>query len=203
MLVDRRHTAGGSDAELDELPTIGGAGAKPATQEGLRAGSLVADNEIERELGRGGMGAVFLATQRTLGRKVAVKVMLGGSTLDPDAKARFLREAQAQASIEHPSVVRVYSFGESDGFPHFAMEYVEGTSLAGRLGDEGKIPYPEVLHFTDVGSADEYCRHAHYLWATRVIDGCGPTTYCPTDLVTREQMAKFLVNAFKLQAYGP
>ena len=86
-----------------------------------------------------------------------------------------------------------------DGDPNVPMAYADPVTL--RAYD--CTPGAESLHFTDVGSADEHCRHAHYLWATAVIDGCGITEYCPGDLVTREQMAKFLVNAFKLKAYGP
>jgi len=59
------------------------------------------------------------------------------------------------------------------------------------------------LHFTDVPDTDPLCKHANYLWAKGIISGCSPTEYCPTGEVTRDQMAKFLVNAFGLTLYGP
>lgn len=59
------------------------------------------------------------------------------------------------------------------------------------------------LYFTDVSVSDYFCKHAHYLWALNIISGCGSNLYCPSDPITREQMAKFLVNAFYLLLYGP
>ncbi len=66
--------------------------------------------------------------------------------------------------------------------------------------------YPAVTfetHFTDVSATDQFCKHVHYLWAKGIIAGCGGTLYCPTNPVTRDAMAKFLVNAFSLSLYGP
>jgi len=59
------------------------------------------------------------------------------------------------------------------------------------------------IHFTDVPVTDGFCKHVHYLWAKGIVGGCGATTYCPTDTVARDAMAKFLVNAFGLKLYGP
>ncbi|HEY7113741.1 MAG TPA: S-layer homology domain-containing protein, partial [Thermoanaerobaculia bacterium] len=59
------------------------------------------------------------------------------------------------------------------------------------------------IHFSDVPASDPFCKHIHYLWAKGVVDGCTATTYCPNDNVTRDAMAKFLVNGFRLQLYGP
>jgi hypothetical protein len=59
------------------------------------------------------------------------------------------------------------------------------------------------VHFTDVSATDTFCKHVHYLWAKGIIAGCTSTTYCPTGTVSRDQMAKFLVNAFQLVLYGP
>ena len=59
------------------------------------------------------------------------------------------------------------------------------------------------IHFTDVPATDTFCKHVHYLWAKGIISGCGATTYCPADAVTRDAMAKFLSNAFQLLLYGP
>jgi hypothetical protein len=59
------------------------------------------------------------------------------------------------------------------------------------------------VHFNDVPNTDSFCKHVHYLWAKGIVGGCSVTTFCPTGNVTRDAMAKFLVNAFKLQLYGP
>jgi len=59
------------------------------------------------------------------------------------------------------------------------------------------------VHFTDVPDTDPFCKHVHYLWARGVLDGCGPDQFCASGDVTREEMAKFLVNAFGLKLYGP
>jgi hypothetical protein len=57
--------------------------------------------------------------------------------------------------------------------------------------------------FTDVPASSPFCKHAHFLWARGIISGCGATTYCPNDLVTRDAMARFLTNGFAVQIYGP
>jgi hypothetical protein len=64
-------------------------------------------------------------------------------------------------------------------------------------------PASPSTHFTDVPASNGFCKHAHFLWARGIITGCGATTYCPNDPVTRDAMAKFLSNAFKIQLYGP
>lgn len=84
-------------------------------------------------LGAGGMGVVYLALDETLRRQVAVKVTSALLGDDLQARPRFLREARAMAAVEHPNVVRVYSFGESEGRPYLVMEYVRGESLAQRI----------------------------------------------------------------------
>jgi hypothetical protein len=79
------------------------------------------------------MGVVYLADDAVLGRTVAVKVIAEGRWPNPGDRQRFLREARSMAAIEHPNVVRVYSFGEAEGRPYIVMEYVKGESLAARL----------------------------------------------------------------------
>ena len=89
--------------------------------------------EILKELGRGGMGVVFLARQPGLGRFVALKQLLSGKLASPEELMRFRREAEALARLDHPNIVRVYDSGEQDNIPYLALEYVPGTTLAERL----------------------------------------------------------------------
>jgi WD40 repeat protein/serine/threonine protein kinase len=96
--------------------------------------------EIQSELGRGGMGVVYKATQLGLNRLVALKMILAGSHAAPRDHARFRQEAEAVAQLGHPNIVQVYDIGEADGIPYFALEYVEGGSLVSRLhGDPQPI----------------------------------------------------------------
>jgi eukaryotic-like serine/threonine-protein kinase len=86
--------------------------------------------EIVRELGRGGMGVVYLARQIKLDRLVALKMIRSGELADPAERARFDAEARAAARLSHPNVVQVYEVGEHAGRPYLALEYVPGGTLA-------------------------------------------------------------------------
>ncbi len=94
---------------------------------------LIAGYEIVAELGRGGMGAVFLALQQPLGRRVALKILPASVAASSRRRERFLREARAVASLEHESIVRLFEAGESNGIPYFSMEWIEGETVAARL----------------------------------------------------------------------
>jgi WD40 repeat protein len=85
------------------------------------------------ELGRGGMGVVYLARQLRLNRQVALKVILAGDHAGPEQRVRFLAEAEAAAAVDHPGVVRVYECGAHAGQPYLTLEYCPGGTLADRL----------------------------------------------------------------------
>src|SRR5262245_6109204 len=89
--------------------------------------------ELQHELGRGGMGVVYAARQLKLDRVVALKLLLGGRFAGQDDRARFRREVEAVARLQHPNIVQVYDIGEHDGIVYAAFEYVEGETLAARL----------------------------------------------------------------------
>jgi tetratricopeptide (TPR) repeat protein len=101
-----------------------------------------------KHLGEGGMGTVFVAEETLLGRRVAVKVIHRRIAANPQSKARFLREARTMATVEHPHVVRVYSFGEVGAQPYLVMEYVEGETLEARIARCGKLPIDDALRIT-------------------------------------------------------
>jgi serine/threonine-protein kinase len=105
-------------------------------------GSVIAGNyHIEKKLGEGGMGAVYLGQHVKMGRKSAIKVMTQSMANDPDAIARFNREATNAARINHPNVCAIYDFGETpDGLIYLAMEFIEGESLSDLLEREGALP---------------------------------------------------------------
>lgn len=95
-----------------------------------RAGRTLGDYDLLREIGRGGMGVVYDAMQRSLRRRVALKVLPVTSSQDPRHIARFKNEAQAAAQAQHPNIVPVFSVGEVDGVHYYAMQLIEGESLA-------------------------------------------------------------------------
>ena len=84
---------------------------------------------LQRELGHGGMGGVYLAHDKMLDRQVGIKVMLKSLGDDPAFVERFQREAQAAARLNHPNIAQIYSFGKENGMPYIAMELVSGGSL--------------------------------------------------------------------------
>jgi serine/threonine-protein kinase len=96
--------------------------------------------EIERELARGGMADVYLASDRQLRRKVAVKVLFPEFARDPSFVERFRREAQNAASLNHPNICAVYDWGQERGTYYIVMEYVEGRSLRDIIRAEGQVP---------------------------------------------------------------
>jgi hypothetical protein len=96
-------------------------------------------------IGHGGMGHVYLAEDELLGRKVAIKTILPEVAGEGARRARFLREARAMATVEHPRVVRVYSFGETAGQAYFVMELIEGETLAERLRRTPRLKLAEAL----------------------------------------------------------
>jgi serine/threonine protein kinase len=89
--------------------------------------------DIIRELGRGGMGVVYWAWQSSLGRPVALKMILAGSHAGPLELARFRTESEAVARLQHPHIVQIYDVGRHDDRPYMALEYVNGGSLAQKL----------------------------------------------------------------------
>jgi serine/threonine protein kinase len=92
-------------------------------------GTEIAGYRIESEVGRGGMGVVYLAEQASPKRRVALKILTPNLANDPTFRERFQRESDAAASIEHPNIVPIYGAGESDGQLYLAMRYVQGTDL--------------------------------------------------------------------------
>lgn len=118
--------------------------------EGLQLG----DFRLESKLGQGGMGEVYRATQISLDRAVAVKVLPQGLAHQSQFADRFEREAKSAARLIHPNVIQVYAFGIVQDIPYFAMELVEGEDLHERLTREGQLPLDDIMNImTGVASA--------------------------------------------------
>ncbi|MBN2711863.1 MAG: serine/threonine protein kinase, partial [Planctomycetes bacterium] len=100
---------------------------------------------IKKQLGEGGMGAVYLGYQESLDRDVAIKVLTERLCQNEKFIARFKREARSAASIVHPNVIQIYSIGEQEGIHYFAMEYVRGKDLAEHMGEGKKFTIEETL----------------------------------------------------------
>src|SRR5262250_557601 len=110
----------------------------------LNAGTRLGPYEIASAIGAGGMGEVYRATDITLGRQVAIKVLPEAFAQDPDRVARFEREAKTLASLNHPNIAIIHGLEKSQGTYALVMELVEGEDLSQRIA-RGPIPIDEAL----------------------------------------------------------
>ncbi|HET7711204.1 MAG TPA: serine/threonine-protein kinase, partial [Thermoanaerobaculia bacterium] len=132
-------------------------GSEDALRHALEA-KLGGQYRVLRLLGRGGMGAVYLARDLTLEREVAIKVVKPASDT-PAMYDRFRREAKTAAKLSHPNIVPLHAFGEVDGMPYFVMGYVRGESLAERMRRDGKLPEEDARRI--IAEIADALDHAH------------------------------------------
>lgn len=126
----------------------------------LSAGEMVAGYRIERSLGAGGMGAVYLAHDPHLPRLDALKVLSADLSRDPDFRARFVREANVTSKLDHPNIVSIYNRGETeDGQLWIAMQFVEGTDADAALRAGTMTPVRAVHVVTEVAKALDHAHH--------------------------------------------
>ncbi len=142
------------------------------------AGARIGPYEVLRLLGRGSMGTVVAARHVELGREVALKVLSAALAGDADSVERFKRESEATARLDHPSIVRLFERGETDGVHYFAMELVKGTSLEALIRRE-RVPYVEAArimaqcaHAVDVAHGSGIL-HRDLKPANILVDGSG------------------------------
>jgi len=131
-------------ADTLEMPTSASLASPRRWERDQIAELLGAQFQVVREIGRGGMGVVFLARDIALHRLVAIKVLRYEFTASDEHRERFRREARLTARLSHPGIVPVYGFGEVGDLVYIVMKYVHGESLAQRLRREGRIPADEV-----------------------------------------------------------
>ncbi|TDP39766.1 serine/threonine-protein kinase [Nocardia ignorata] len=124
----------------------------------LLPGTVIGGYRIERLLGTGGMGSVYLAAHPSLPRRDALKVLSSELTRDTEFRARFQREADLAAGLDHPNIVAVHDRGEDGGYLWIAMQYVDGTDAAAELARSAQAMTPQraLRIITEVGTALDY-----------------------------------------------
>ena len=120
---------------------------------GKYRGLVLGSYRILDQIGRGGMGTVYLAEHASLQRKVAVKVLAGHQATTDRGTAQFYREAQAAAALDHPNIVKVYDVGRFGSVHYIAMEYVEGQTLAQLLAANGPVPFDAAAEYVAQAAA--------------------------------------------------
>ena len=113
--------------------------------------------EVLEVIGRGGMGTVYKARDPLIGRLVAIKMLTGAYSDNPDLLKRFYREVQSTGSLQHPNIVTVYDLGDQDGIPYFVMEYLEGVSANVVIHQRSQLSVQQKLNI-----AIEVCRGLAY-----------------------------------------
>jgi serine/threonine protein kinase len=111
----------------------------------ITIGQTFGNYQLERELGQGGMGTVYLAKDSGLNRHVALKILRSDLGEDPSFSTKFLEEVEVTASLAHPNIIRVFTLGDQDGRLYLVMEHLDQPSLEDSMQTRGKIPEKEVL----------------------------------------------------------
>jgi hypothetical protein len=117
---------------------------------------------IERELGRGAMGVVYLATQDEIGRLVALKLVAGGHAAGDGERRRWLREAKAASQVRHPNIVTFYDFGEAAPWSYLVLEFVSGGTLKSRLS--GPLPPRDAARLLETVARAVHQIHGHRIY---------------------------------------
>jgi tetratricopeptide (TPR) repeat protein len=129
----------------------------------MAAPAFIARYEVKQCLGRGGMGAIYLARDPLIDRLVAVKLLHGDIATD-EFRARFVKEAHASGGLSHPHIVTIHDYGEADGAPFIVMEYVRGETLASLIRRAAPVPVIQKLQWTE-----QICNALGYAHSERII----------------------------------
>ena len=143
---DQQDSAATTIPDAKALVKLGGPSpksARPIVVKEVPVGTLFGNFEVVRKVGQGGMGVVYEAKHRTIGRKAAIKVMHHEWTRNPEYTQRFLNEARAVNIIQHPGLIEIFEYGQQpDGTLFIVMEFLHGESLEQRMHKQG-LPRPE------------------------------------------------------------
>ncbi|HEX3150028.1 MAG TPA: serine/threonine-protein kinase [Gemmataceae bacterium] len=126
---------------------------------GKSRGFFIGPYVIQKPVGQGGMGIVYLARHVTLDRSVALKVLANRQAQDQLSLDRFLREARAAAALDHPNIVRLYDIGQGAGVHYLVMEYVEGTNVHDMVAKTGPLHFVQAVQY--IAQAAAGLHHAH------------------------------------------
>lgn len=124
---------------------------------------LLGEYELLERLGSGGMGEVYKARHRRLGKLVALKLLASGTQHNPERLARFVREMRAIGELDHPNIVEAHDAGEQDGIVYLVMKLVSGTDLAARVRQHGPLPIAEACELTRQAAIGLQYLHDHGL----------------------------------------
>ncbi len=133
----------------------------------LSRGAVIADFIIQRPIGQGGMGTVYLAHQITLDRPAALKVLAESFADNAEFVARFIKEARAAAKLNHPHIVQAYAVGEDNGLLFFAMENIDGETMKHVLERTGKISVEQALNVVQ-----QIAEALNYAWNEQKLIHC-------------------------------
>ena len=145
-------------AEVDSLFAVKNDGPMRSPAQ-LQPGTRVGPYQLEAAIGAGGMGQVFRAHDTRLHRAVAIKFLLPERVADPSYKRRFLQEARAASSLNHPNIVALYDISNQDGRDFLVMEHVQGKTLT-RLMEAGQMPVDDVVRLGEQVASALAAAHA-------------------------------------------
>jgi serine/threonine-protein kinase len=148
---------------------------------------------LQRELGRGGMGIVYLAHEVALDRPVALKLLPPAMASDPELRERFMREARTAAKLSQPNIVPIYTVDDVAGFVFFTMAYVDGVSLGAAIRDRGPLPSSE---------ANRVLREVAWALAYAHVHGVVHRDVKPDNILLEADGARALVTDFGIAQVG-
>ena len=140
--------------------SVGTKGSKDKKEEGKESLPKISGYRVDRVLGRGGMGVVYLAHQLGVDRPVALKMILGGNFVSQAVVERFKAEARAVGRLQHENIVRIYESGWHGHTPYFSLEFIDGVSLSEKIAGKPLEPQEAASFAVCIGRALEYAHSA-------------------------------------------